>query len=152
MDPKDFIAMIGPAAQASMRITKVPASFTIAQAALESAWAQSQLATVGLNLFGVKADKSWKGATLVMPTKEFINKQWVTVQATWRKYPSFLACLNDHATFLLDNPRYKPAFLHTGDAEAFAHAVAAAGYATDPQYATKIISVIRAHNLTTFDK
>ncbi len=152
MKPNEFIAAIGPAAQASMRTTKVPASFTIAQAALESGWAQSQLSTTGFNLFGVKADASWKGATLMLPTKEFINKQWVTVSARWRKYASWLDCLNDHAAFLLNNKRYQPAFAHTNDAEAFARAVAAAGYATDPDYANKVISVIRAHNLTIFDK
>jgi flagellar protein FlgJ len=152
MTPKDFIAAIGPAAQASMHTTKVPASFTIAQAALESAWAKSQLATTGFNLFGVKADKSWKGATLTLPTIEFINSKRVTVQAVWRKYSSWLECLNDHAAFLLNNKRYLPAFTHMGDGEAFAGAVAAAGYATDPDYAKKLVSVIRAHNLTTFDK
>lgn len=86
MTPQEFIAAISPAAQASMRLNKIPASFTVAQAALESSWAKSQLALTGFNLFGVKADKSWKGAALTLPTREFINKQWVTVPAVWRKY------------------------------------------------------------------
>lgn len=152
MTPAEFIATISAAAQASMLATKIPASFIIAQAALESGWGKSQLVTFGRNLFGVKADPAWKGEVLTMQTKEFLKGQWVTVPALWRKYPDWLACLNDHAAFLLTNRRYRPAFAHCDDAEAFSRAIAAAGYATDPEYANKIVSVIRAHNLIQFDK
>ncbi|PUA20755.1 mannosyl-glycoprotein endo-beta-N-acetylglucosamidase [Glaciimonas sp. PCH181] len=152
MAPQEFIAAIGVSAQASMRLTKIPASFTIAQSALESSWGGSQLSTLGCNLFGVKADSSWKGATLNLPTKEFLSGKWVIVPATWRKYANWLDCLNDHGAFITGNKRYQPAFAHTGDPEAFAKAIAVAGYATDPQYSGKIISVIRTHNLTSFDR
>ena len=150
MTPEDFIKTIAPAAQSSMRSTHIPASFVIAEAALESGWGLSLLVVEGRNLFGVKADASWHGDILTMRTREFLHGQWVIVPALWRKYPDWLSCITDHAEFLQDNPRYKAAFLHT-DVEAFTRAVAAAGYATDPDYADKIISVIRAHNLTQFD-
>jgi flagellum-specific peptidoglycan hydrolase FlgJ len=152
MTPAEFIAAIGPAARTSMAKTKIPASFTIAEGALESGWGKSLLATQGHNLFGVKADKAWHGDILTMNTREFLKKQWVMVPARWRKYPDWLSCIDDHAAFLLTNPRYRPAFAACGDAEAFTKAVAAAGYATDPTYADKIIAVIHAHQLTTFDK
>ena len=152
MSPKDFIEAIAPAAQTSMQATKIPASFVIAEGALESGWGSSMLAEKGLNLFGVKADPSWKGATIDMRTREFLHGEWVIVPAKWRKYADWLDCINDHANFLLDNPRYKPAFEHSDDAESFTRAVAAAGYATDPTYAGKIISIIRGHDLTQFDK
>lgn len=152
MTPADFIAALSAAAQTSMLATKIPASFVIAEAALESGWGKSQLVTDGRNLFGVKADAAWHGDVLTMQTREFLKGQWVIVPARWRKYPDWLACINDHAAFLLTNPRYKPAFQHCDDAEAFTRAVAAGGYATDPEYANKIISVIRAHSLTQFDK
>lgn len=151
MKPDDFIMAIGPAAELSATKTKIPASFTVAEAALESGWGTSQLAAQGFNLFGVKADKAWKGDTLTMRTREFIKGQWVIVPALWRKYANWLGCIEDHATFLLTNPRYKPAFDHA-DGPGFAKAVAAAGYATDPDYADKIISVIRTHNLAELDK
>ena len=61
MKPQDFISLIGVAAKASAKLSSVPASFTVAQAALESAWGESLLARQGQNLFGVKADPSWKG-------------------------------------------------------------------------------------------
>lgn len=152
MTPTDFIAAISKAAQDSMRATRIPASFTIAEAALESGWGKSQLVAQAFNLFGVKADSSWHGDTLSMQTGEHINGKDVTVPAKWRKYPNWLACINDHALFLINNPRYKLAFSHCDDAEAFTKAIAIAGYATDPAYADKIISVIRSHNLTTFDR
>ena len=150
MKPDEFIAAISPAAKASAATTKIPASFTVAEAALESGWGSSQLAQEGKNLFGVKADRAWTGQTLTMRTREFIHGQWVLVPAQWRKYADWLGCLEDHAAFLLDNPRYKAAFEHA-DGEGFAHVVAAAGYATDPDYANKVCSVITSHGLATLD-
>lgn len=151
MKPDDFIAAIAPAAKASAAKTRIPASFTVAEAALESGWGSSQLAAQGFNLFGVKADRAWAGQILIMRTREFIHGQWVLVPALWRKYTDWLGCLEDHAAFLLGNPRYQPAFDHA-DGESFARAVAAAGYATDPDYARKICSVIDSHNLAALDE
>lgn len=150
MNPPDFIRMLAPAAQESQAKTKIPASFTVAEAALESGWGESLLARTGFNLFGVKADKSWHGETLTMRTREVIRGKAVIVDALWRKYPDWLACLEDHAAFLMNNRRYRKAFSFT-HGEDFAYAVAAAGYATDPQYATKLISIIRRHNLANLD-
>ena len=150
MKPEDFIAAIAPAARASAAKTKIPASFTIAEAALESGWGASQLAQQGKNLFGVKASRGWTGETLTMRTREFIHGQWMVVPALWRKYSDWLGCIEDHAAFLINNPRYKACF-ECIDGEEFARAVAAAGYATDPDYANKIIGVIRSHNLTALD-
>jgi len=152
MKPDAFIALIAAGAQESMRSTGVPASFTIAQAALESAWGESGLVKSAMNLFGVKADKSWKGPTVTLPTREYIGGKWVTVPALWRKYSSWAECLTDHAKFFIVNKRYAPAFQHTDNAERFAIAIADARYATDPQYAAKVIAVIRSNNLITFDK
>jgi flagellum-specific peptidoglycan hydrolase FlgJ len=150
MKPEEFIAAIAPAAQASAKATKIPASFTVAEAALESGWATSGLAVNAKNLFGVKADRSWHGPTWSYHTREFVRGVWIMVPALWRSYPDWQGCMDDHAAFLLTNPRYKPAFAH-GDGESFAKAVAAAGYATDPSYADKIISIIRANNLIALD-
>jgi flagellar protein FlgJ len=150
MKPDEFITAIASAAQQSARRTKIPASFTVAQAALESSWGASQLAQQGFNLFGVKADRSWSGPTLSLPTTEYDGSRRVTEQAKWRKYDGWLASIEDHARFLLDNPRYKAAFAHV-DGESFATAVQAAGYATDPQYAMKIIAIIRGRGLGSLD-
>lgn len=150
MTPQDFIAAVAPAARTSMQSTKIPASFTVAEGALESGWGASQLAQQAFNLFGVKADPSWHGPTWSMQTREYLNGHWVMVAAVWRKYGDWLGSISDHAQFLIANPRYRPAFAYTSGTT-FAQAIAAAGYATDPQYATKIISIIKAHNLSQLD-
>lgn len=151
MKPQDFIAAIVPAAQMSAARTRIPASFTVAQAALESSWGASDSARLGFNLFGIKADASWKGPTFTLPTTEYVAGKRVTVLARWRQYNSWFASIEDHARFLLENPRYKPAFACT-DGPSFARAVAEAGYATDPQYATKLVATITGRRLTQFDE
>jgi flagellum-specific peptidoglycan hydrolase FlgJ len=150
MSPDDFIAAIAPAAQASAVKSKIPASFTIAEGALESGWGASQLCTQAKNIFGVKADKSWTGPIFTLQTREYLKGLWVMVPANWRKYDDWLGCIEDHAQFLLTNSRYSGAFAYTSGTT-FARAIAAAGYATDPDYATKIISIIKAHNLSALD-
>ena len=150
MKPADFIAAIGPAAQASAKASGVPASVTVAQAALESAWGESKLARFGHNLFGVKADAAWKGEVLTMQTREFQAGKWITIPANWRKYADWLECINDHAAFLRKNKRYSIA-LATTTAEAFARALQTAGYATDPEYGKKLVAVMRSHNLAALD-
>ena len=151
MDTKEFIALIGPAAQASEAQTGIPASFTVAQAALESSWGKSRLANEGKNLFGVKADAAWTGDVLELPTREFLRGRWVSVVARWRKYADWQDCLDDHAKFFRANRRYRSCFdFHTG--EGWAKAVAKAGYATDPDYAAKLISVITKYKLESLDR
>lgn len=150
MDPQTFIDLMGPAAQASAQATGVPASFTVAEAALESGWGSSQLAQEAMNLFGVKADQSWQGAVLTMNTREYLDGTWVMVPALWRKYADWQGSMDDHAAFLHQNPRYADCFVCTSG-DAFANAVAQAGYATDPDYAAKITSIIIAHGLAALD-
>ena len=123
MKPQDFIALIGPAAQASARQTQIPASFTVAQAALESGWGESGLTQRAKNLFGIKADRSWPGEKLTLNTREFLKGQWVVISAQWRVYPDWQACLLDHAQFLRRNKRYAACF-ECADGKAFAKAVA----------------------------
>ena len=122
----------------------------IAHAALESGWGESGLAKVGKNLFGIKADSRWRGETLILQTEEFIRGQWVVVPAKWRKYASWQESIDDHAAFLKQNPRYQPCF-QCLSAEAFAHALAKAGYATDPGYASKVIGLMNQHKLQALD-
>lgn len=151
MSPQEFLDQIVPPAMASARASGIPASFTIAQAALESAWGASKLARDGMNLFGVKADKAWHGPTVTMKTAEYIKGKRVIVDALWRAYPNWQACLDDRAAFFRKNPRYSKCFAET-TGEGWCRAVAAAGYATDPEYAQKLVGMIRARNLTRFDR
>ena len=150
MIPAEFIMRLTSPAVESQRKSGVPASISIAQAALESAWGESGLVKAGNNLFGIKADSRWRGETLTLNTREFINGHWVMVPALWRKYTSWQASIDDHASFLKQNPRYKACFLCT-TAPAFAHALAQAGYATDPDYANKLIALMNRHQMQSLD-
>ena len=148
MNPSEFIAAITPAAIACAVRFKVPASVTIAQAALESAWGTHAPA---FNLFGIKADASWPGPTTVVKTHEWNGHQMIEMNAAFRAYPDWQGSIDDHALFLAANPRYMAAFAFTDGAK-FATAIARAGYATDPQYAAKLQSIIFAHGLHALDE
>ena len=144
-----FVQTIGAAAQASDRATGVPASVTVAQAILESNWGQSQLSTRANNLFGIKASRGMPSIT--MPTWEVLNGKNVTVQAPFRAYNSLQESIDDHAQFFHRNSRYARALAVKADPRAFARAIHAAGYATDPAYADKLITLMDRHNLYRFD-
>lgn len=150
MSPADFFAKIGPAARESMMITDVPAGFVCAQAALESGWGTSGLCVKDNNLFGVKADASWKGPVDHMLTHEYVNQRNIVVDAPWRVFSSWEASITDHASFFHDNARYAPAFKTLSSIQ-FATAIAAAGYATDPEYGSKLVVLIQEHQLAQFD-
>lgn len=147
MSPDLFIKAIGPDATAAMKQTGIPASVAVAQAALESGWGASTLAQRGKNLFGIKADPSWKGPTVLYPTIEYVEGKRVTVQANWRVYVSWKDSMVDHIQFLYENPRYLPALRVRTDPEAFTNELQACGYATDPSYAAKINSIRRHWDL-----
>jgi flagellar protein FlgJ len=146
MTKSDFLNQLLPAALECEKAAGIPHAFTLAQGALESDWGNSLLAIKGFNLFGVKADAFWHGESLSLWTKEYINGKEVTVQSRWRKYASWGECMLDHAKFLHTNPLYKHAF-ETTDPIEFAQQVAAAGYATDPKYAEKLIAVMKSNKL-----
>lgn len=151
MSPTEFLDQIAPAARAAHHASGIPASFTLAQAALESGWGASRLAQRGHNLFGVKADRAWKGPTISMDTREVFNGQSVMVPALWRAYPDWAACLDDRVQFFKRNNRYASCFLES-TGEGWCRAVAKAGYATDPDYAEKLLAMIKGRDLTRFDK
>lgn len=145
--PAGFIAAIAPAAQACAKRTGVPASVTVAQAALESSWGRR---APGMNLFGIKADASWHGAVTSQVTHEVVNGETVTITARFRAYSDWQGSIDDHAAFLTGNPRYRPAFTFK-DGPNFARAIAKAGYATDPLYADKLIAIMSTRGLGALD-
>ena len=148
MPPSAFIGMLAGAAQDCQRRTGIPASITLAQAALESSWGAR---AIGNNLFGIKADKSWTGPTVTFDTHEHLNGKDVAMPDKFRAYSSWLDSMVDHAQFLLKNPRYAPCFKETTGA-GWATALQACGYATDPDYAKKLIDIMRGRNLTFYDQ
>jgi flagellum-specific peptidoglycan hydrolase FlgJ len=147
-----FIASAVEPAQRSQAATGVPASVTIAQAILESDWGKSGLAVRGQNYFGIKASKGPGPAGIItMNTWEVMNGKNVTVSAGFRKYNNMEESFTDHGRFLADGARYAKAMSVKHDARAFARAIHAAGYATDPAYSTKLINIMQKYDLFEFD-
>ena len=151
MNAQSFIQLLGPQARDNNRLTGIPASVTLAQAALESSWGDSELAQRGKNLFGIKADPAWQGATMTLPTVEYVNGQRVTTQAQWRVYIDWGGSMNDHARFFYTNPRYREALAVRDNPLAFAQQIVTCGYCTDPDYVSKIKSIILSYSLDGWD-
>lgn len=142
MTPEQFVAANLQFAKNAEAENGVPHLVALAQSALESGWGKK---APGNNLFGIRADKSWTGEKVAITTKEFIGGKMVTLKdQMFRAYPTTEGSFKDWGRFLRVNPRYRSAFLVTDDPYAFARAIAAAGYATDPEYATKLVSMINS--------
>ena len=139
----EFFCAVFAAAQISEKTTKVPAAFTAAEAMVETGYGAH---CPGMNLFGVKADKSWTGPTTTQRTREVIDGKNIIIEAKFRAYTNWQGSIDDHAQFLLTNERYAPAFETTNVVD-FTRAVAAAWYATDPHYADTIICVMKSRGL-----
>lgn len=149
-----FIDEIAPHAQRISKEFNILASLIIAQAIHESNWGKSGLAFKGKNLFGIKGN--YKGQSVTMPTWEHVNGKDVKVNAAFRKYPSWYESLYDLANLYKngvswDRNKYKKMIGET-DYKKACTAVQAAGYATDPNYASKLIKTIESNNLTKYDK
>lgn len=133
-----FIALIYPAAKIIENEYKLPALAVCAQTALESGWGAH---APGNNYFGIKATASWTGAKQLLWTTEYVNGKAVKVQQWFRKYASPVDSLRDYAKLITTASRYATA-AKTDDPYQYAREIAKAGYATDPNYANKIIANI----------
>jgi len=142
----DFMRKMLPHAQAAERATGVPASFILGQAALESGWGRGEIrhpdGSPSFNLFGIKAGSSWTGDTAQVRTTEYVDGQPVKQAARFRSYGSYAEAFSDYARLLADSPRYSGVVRGATTAESFAGGMQRAGYATDPQYATKLARTI----------
>jgi flagellar protein FlgJ len=150
MTPEEYIQKYGAAAQAASQKTGVPASTILAQSALESGWGISSLAQKFLNFFGIKSSKSWAGGSTYVPTTEYENGERVTTMASFRTYDSADESFLDWASLML-KPRYA-GVRNASDGYAAADALQSAGYATDPNYASKLKSIITEYGLTSLDE
>ena len=122
---------------------KIPASITLAQGLLESGAGQSELATRGNNHFGIKCH-SWTGRT--------IHRDDDARNECFRAYNSAFDSFEDHSRFLATGQRYAGLFkLKLTDYRGWARGLKAAGYATNPQYAQRLIDIIQLYKLYQYD-
>ncbi|MFD0912353.1 flagellar assembly peptidoglycan hydrolase FlgJ [Methylophilus luteus] len=144
---QQFIQRMLPHAQAASSGSGIPAKFMVGQAALESGWGKHEIKTStgqnSHNLFGIKADASWKGKVANSVTTEYVNGVKETRVEKFRAYDSYSDAFKDYAKLISQNPRYEQAMNNTHDASAYAHALQRAGYATDPQYGKKLTQVLK---------
>ncbi|WP_432830335.1 sporangiospore maturation cell wall hydrolase GsmA [Dactylosporangium sp. CA-092794] len=156
MTNEQFLAASVPPAQQSQRDTKVPASVTLAQAILESGWGRSSLSANDRNFFGMKCFNNAPGSYAVGCTSystQECNAQGActTTVATFRSYASSLDSFRDHGANLKSLPRYAAAFNYTNNPNQFIAEIHKAGYATDPQYTTKVVALMTKYNLYQYD-
>ena len=142
---KKYVSEYSDISIREMKKSGVPASITMAQGLLESAYGKSRLAVSANNHFGIKCKRTWKGKT--------IRHDDDSAQECFRSYDSADESYRDHSRFLKDNSRY--AFLFDYDPydyESWAHGLKKAGYATNPKYAYLLIDLIDRYNLSSLDK
>ena len=143
-----FINEIAPGAMAAQQRFGVPASVTIAQAIDESGWGSSQLAAQDHNLFGIKG--TGPAGSVTLPTQEYENGQWVTIDAQFRVYHNVSESISDHAELLATSGYYQQAMADRAVPDAFANDLTGV-YATDPDYGANLIALMRLYNLYRFD-
>lgn len=140
---RKFIDEVMPHATAAARELGVDARAIVAQAALETGWGTSKPADAGgnsHNFFGIKAGAGWQGRSVVADTTEYVAGAAGTERARFRAYGSLAENLDDYVRVLRDNPRYSAALGTGTDVRAFANALQRGGYATDPEYADKLVA------------
>ncbi|ETT63187.1 Mannosyl-glycoprotein endo-beta-N-acetylglucosamidase [Paenibacillus sp. FSL R7-277] len=153
MTNSEFITRIASFAVADMQRTRIAASLTIAQAALESGWGTSGLTLKAGNLFGIKG--SGPAGSLALPTTEYRNGQAVQVTAQFRSYHNWGESIADHSALITGGVSWNPKLYSKAigvDGKTAAREIAAAGYATDPGYASKLIQIMDSYNLYQYDE
>ncbi|MCE7661358.1 flagellar assembly peptidoglycan hydrolase FlgJ [Vibrio fluvialis] len=142
--PQSFVASLKPFADKAAKALGVDSTLLLAQAALETGWGQKVVKNArgsSNNLFNIKADRSWHGAKVATQTLEYQDQTPVMEKAAFRSYSNYQDSFNDYVRFLANNPRYTTALRHGGSNEDFIRGIHQAGYATDPQYADKVLRV-----------
>lgn len=149
---KTFLNQIRTAVIDDQEESGILASLTAAQAILESANGNSALARSGNNLFGIKGD--YYGSYVTMKTKEWDKtKGYYEIYAKFRKYPSVRESIRDHSTFLKKYPRYAAVCAcKPGEWEKCCTLMGQSGYATDPNYASKLMNLIKTYKLYEWDE
>ena len=142
-----FISQVAPGAIAAQSRYGVPAAVTIAQAIDESGWGQSALALRDHNLFGIKG--TGPACADMLPTQEYQNGQYVTVTAPFRVYHNVAESIADHGQLLATNSSYQHAMADRHLPDSFATDLTGV-YATDPNYGSNLIAIMRLYNLYQF--
>lgn len=142
---EQFIQTLWPIAKLAAGFIGANPAILLAQAALETNWGKNVLPRSqdgsSYNLFNIKADTNWAAKTTKVDSLEQINGVLVKEKANYRSYDSYADSFLDYVNFLRQNNRYNEALKKAPHSEQFIHALQEAGYATDQQYADKILKI-----------
>lgn len=142
---EEYVERYKAIAIAHMERYGIPASITMAQGILESDSGNSHLSTSSNNHFGIKCKKHWTG--------DKVYHDDDAKGECFRAYPSVEASYQDHADFLDQSPRYDSLFAYpSDDYRSWARGLKAAGYATAPDYAERLVKIIESMKLYLLDK
>ncbi len=147
---QDFIQSLWPEAQRAAAEIGIDPKLLLAQAALETGWGQKIIhhpdGRSSYNLFNLKASPPWQGEEIQVVTLEYQDGVAVKKRAAFRTYENYRQSFQDYVQ-LLKRPRYAEALEHTADPNRYLKALQRAGYATDPNYADKILAIYRHETL-----
>lgn len=147
----DFVQKLYPYAEQAAKELGISPKVLLAQAALETGWGRSVIkhsdGSNSFNLFNIKAGKSWQGEQTRVSTMEYVNGVTRKEQSGFRSYNSYQESFNDYVNFIKNNPRYQNALQHAGNGERYLQELQRAGYATDPSYARKVMSIYHGNTL-----
>lgn len=146
-DCDEFVATMLPMAEQAAKRIGIDPRYLVAQAALETGWGKSVMRNTdgssSHNLFGIKATGNWEGGEARAITSEFRDGQFVKETAAFRSYDSYQDSFHDLVSLLQNNSRYQDAVKAADKPEQFVQELQKAGYATDPNYASKISQIAR---------
>ena len=135
-----------------MHRSGIPASITLAQALHESQTGGSKLAIYANNHFGIKCKSYWKGKTYQHKDDDY-DRQGNLISSCFRSYDTVIDSYVDHTNFLVQTAHYSELFNYTKtDYFNWAHGLKKCGYATDPEYAFKLINKIEKYQLYVYDE
>ncbi len=142
--PKTFVDYVYPHAKKASEKLGVDPKILIAQAALETGWGKHVISNPqgqsSNNVFNIKADSRWKGDHVSVQTLEYSDGIAKKESANFRRYDSVVDSFNDYVTFIKNQPRYQQA-LQTSNSKDYIQSLQDSGYATDPNYAKKVMSI-----------
>jgi flagellar protein FlgJ len=146
-EPKDFVSALTEPAKLVQEEIGIPFQVVIAQAALETGWGKKIIkddnGSSSNNLFNIKANSRWEGDKVTKDTLEFEQGAMTKKSEPFRMYESLSDSVDDYINFLSTGERYQEALQNTGNVEQFLQGLQKAGYATDPQYADKILGTLK---------
>ena len=146
-----FVRRYLPEATSAARTLGLDPRLLLAQAALETGWGaatpQHPDGRSANNLFGMKAGDGWQGARVAHWTMEHLGGVTARKREVFRAYDHAADSFADYVDLIGGSPRYAQALAHSGDPDSYVRAVAAAGYATDPDYAAKWLSIYHGERL-----